>query len=73
MFNAERFAQMKPGSVFINTARGPVMDAKALRAALEPLKNGIQQQNLTAETGDQVLENTVYTRRFFSDRLKKIE
>ncbi len=35
MFNAERFAQMKPGSVFINTARGPVMDAKALRAALE--------------------------------------
>ena len=34
----------------------------------QPLKNGIQQQNLTAETGDQVLENTVYTRRFFSDR-----
>ena len=35
MFDAAAFAKMKPGSVFINIARGPVADAHALRAALD--------------------------------------
>ncbi|MBQ7288779.1 MAG: D-2-hydroxyacid dehydrogenase [Clostridia bacterium] len=35
MFNAERFAQCKPGAYFINTARGGIVDNAALRAALE--------------------------------------
>ena len=35
MFNAETFARMKPGSIFINIARGPVADIPALRAALD--------------------------------------
>lgn len=34
MFNAQVFAQMKPGSVFINIARGPVMSAEDLRDAV---------------------------------------
>ena len=34
MMNAARFAQMKPGSYFINTARGDVVDDDALIAAL---------------------------------------
>jgi len=35
MFNAERFAQMKPSAYFINTARGTLVDDDALVAALE--------------------------------------
>ena len=35
MFNAERFARMKAGSLFINTARGGLVDEPALVAALE--------------------------------------
>lgn len=34
MMNAERFAKMKPGSVFINTARGALVDETALADAL---------------------------------------
>jgi D-3-phosphoglycerate dehydrogenase len=34
MMNAERFAMMKPGSVIINTARGALIDEKALYDAL---------------------------------------
>jgi glyoxylate reductase len=35
LFNAERFAKMKRTAVFVNTARGPIVDQKALHAALK--------------------------------------
>lgn len=35
MMNGDAFSKMKKGSVFINTSRGPVVDEKALRQALE--------------------------------------
>jgi D-3-phosphoglycerate dehydrogenase / 2-oxoglutarate reductase len=35
MFNRDRFAQMRPGAYFINTARESLVDESALRQALE--------------------------------------
>jgi D-3-phosphoglycerate dehydrogenase len=35
MFSRERFAQMRPGAYFINTARESLVDERALRQALE--------------------------------------
>ena len=35
LFDAERFAKIKPGAVLINIARGPIVDSDALVAALE--------------------------------------
>lgn len=35
LMNAEAFAQMKPGAVLINTARGPIVEETALVEALE--------------------------------------
>jgi glyoxylate reductase len=35
MFNAAAFRKMKPTAVFINTARGPIMDQQALHDALK--------------------------------------
>ena len=35
MFDADRFAQMKAGAVFVNTARGGLVDQDALIGALE--------------------------------------
>lgn len=35
LFNEERLAQMKPGAYLINCSRGPIVDTKALVAALE--------------------------------------
>ncbi len=35
LFNAERFAKMKRTAVFINTARGPIVDQRALCQALK--------------------------------------
>ena len=35
MFGAEQFAQLKPGAVFVNTARGGLVDGDALLGALE--------------------------------------
>ncbi len=34
MFNAARFARMKPGAIIVNTARGGIIDEAALHAAL---------------------------------------
>ena len=38
MFNAERFAQMKPGALFINTSRGEVVNEEDLIIALREKK-----------------------------------
>lgn len=35
LMNKDAFAKMKKGALFINTARGPIVDEKALRDALE--------------------------------------
>ena len=35
MFNAETFAKMKPGAIFINVGRGDLVDSNALVAALQ--------------------------------------
>ncbi|GAB4456009.1 MAG: phosphoglycerate dehydrogenase [Anaerolineales bacterium] len=35
LMNADTFAMMKPGAVLINTARGPIVEEKALIAALQ--------------------------------------
>jgi glyoxylate reductase len=35
LFNAERFGKMKRTAVFVNTARGPIVDQKALYQALK--------------------------------------
>jgi D-3-phosphoglycerate dehydrogenase len=34
MMNAEAFAKMRPGTIFLNTARGPLCDYDALYTAL---------------------------------------
>ena len=35
LFNSDAFQKMKPTAVFVNTARGPIVDQKALTAALK--------------------------------------
>ncbi len=40
MFNAARFGQMKPGALFVNTARAALVDQEALIAALKARRLG---------------------------------
>lgn len=66
MFNADLFARMKPRAVFINAARGEVVDESALLAALKSGQIGaaaldVRQKEPPAPSPFDALENVILT------------
>lgn len=66
LFNQERFSKMKPGAIFLNTARGAIVDEKALAAmlrsgALSAAALDVFENEPTVDSDLLILKNVVLT------------